>query len=130
MTYTMRQRTNSYFLFTTLIAGILVSIPLISNHFLHPSHFFHIAIHEAGFLLAIFLVGITIISYRETKLPRMLFAAAAFGTLAITQLGYLYEKIDTPAMVQVTNGIAEEHFDVGILIMTAIFAAGIFYKRF
>ena len=60
----------------------------------------------------------------------MLFAAAAFGTLAITQLGYLYEKIDTPAMMQVTDGIAEEHFDVGILIMTAIFAAGIFYKRF
>ena len=128
MTYTMKQRKNSYFLITIIVVSIFVSIPIISNHFFHPQHYFHVAIHEAGFILATFLVGITIISYRETKLPRMLFSSAAFAALAITQLGYMIEKINIPSTMEV-EGVAQGHFDIGILIMTAIFAAGIFYKR-
>jgi hypothetical protein len=27
------------------------------------------------------------------------------------------------------ESVAEEHFDIGILIMTALFAFGIFYKK-
>jgi amino acid transporter len=128
MTYTVKQRKNSYFLITILVASILVSIPIISNHFFHPEHYFHVAIHESGFILAIFLVGITIISYRETKLPRMLFSSAAFVVLAISQLVYMIEKINIPSTMEMEDAI-QGHFDIGILIMTVIFAVGIFYKR-
>jgi len=58
----------------------------------------------------------------------MLFAAGAFLTLAITQLGYMIEKINTPENMEIES-VAEEHFDIGILIMTALFAFGIFYKK-
>ena len=128
MTYTMKQRKNSYFLITIIVAATLVSIPIISNHFFHPEHYFHIAVHEAGFILAIFLVGMTINSYRETKLPRMLFSSAAFLTLAITQIGYMIQKIDVQARMEMES-VSEEHFDLGILIMTILFALGIFWKR-
>jgi hypothetical protein len=70
----------------------------------------------------------TIIAYKKTKITRMIFAAGAFLTLAITQLGYMIEKIDTPAGMHIEN-IAEEHFDIGILIMTILFAFGVFWKR-
>ncbi len=128
MTYTINRSKNSYFLITIVVSAFLISIPVISNHFLHPSHYFHIAIHEAGFILAVFLVGITIIAYKETKFPRLLFSLAAFTALAIGQLIYMYEKMNIPEITNMSS-TGEGFFDVAILIMTAIFAVGIFYKH-
>ena len=128
MTYTISRSKNSYFLITIVVSAILISIPVISNHFLHPSHYFHIAIHEAGFILAVFLVGITIIAYKETKFPRLLFSLAAFTALAIGQLIYMLEKMNIPEITNMSS-TGEGFFDVAILIMTAIFAVGIFYKH-
>ena len=128
MTYPIEERKSSFFLIIVVIGAILVSIPIISNHFLHPEHYFHIAVHEAGFVLAVFLFTMTIIAYKNTKIRRMLFAAGAFLTLSITQLGYMIEKINTPENMEIES-VAEEHFDIGILIMTALFAFGIFYKK-
>ena len=129
MTYAVNQSKNSYFLITIVVSALLISIPIISNHFLHPSHYFHIAIHESGFILAVFLVGITIIAYKESKLPRLLFSSAAFATLAIGQIIYMYERMNVPEMMHMNGSVGEGFFDVAILIMTAIFAVGIFYKH-
>jgi len=128
MTYTISRSKNSYFLITIVVSAILISIPVISNHFLHPSHYFHIAIHEAGFILAVFLVGITIIAYKETKFPRLLFSLAAFTALAIGQLIYMLERMNAPETMHLSI-VGEGSFDVAILIMTAIFAVGIFCKH-
>ena len=128
MTYSVGERKSSFFVISMVIGAILVSIPVISNHFLHPEHYFHIAVHEAGFVLAIFLFTMTIIAYKKTKITRMIFAAGAFLTLAITQLSYMIEKINIPAGMHIED-IAEEHFDIGILIMTILFAFGVFWKR-
>ena len=128
MTFLTGEKRNLYFLVSVIITSISISIPIVSNHFLHPEHYFHIAVHEAGFILAVFLFTMTIIAYKKTKIRRMLFAAGAFLTLSITQLGYMIEKINTPANIEIES-VAEEHFDIGILIMTALFAFGIFYKK-
>ena len=119
---------RKYFLIIILVSSTLISIPLISPHFFHTSHYFHIAIHEAGFLLAVFLCGMTLIAYQETKITRMLFSAAAFGVLAIGQIVYMFEKIDVPGMV-VMNMSGGNVFDLSVLVMTALFALGLFYKR-
>ena len=128
MTFSTGEKRNSYFLVSVVITSIIISISIISNHFLHPEHYFHIAVHEAGFVLAVILFAMTIIVYKKTKIRRMLFAAGAFLTLAITQLGYMIEKSSTPANMEIES-VAEDHFDIGILIMTALFAFGIFYKK-
>ena len=128
MTVLTGKKGSPYFLVSVVITSIIISIPIISNHFLHPEHYFHIAVHEAGFVLAIFLFTMTIIAYNKTKIRRMLFAAGAFLTLSITQLGYMIEKINTPGNMKIES-VAEEHFDIGILIMTILFAFGVFWKR-
>ena len=128
MTYSIGERKSSFFLITVVIGATLVSLPVISNHFLHPEHYFHIAIHEAGFVLAMFLFAMVIIAYKKTKITRMIFSAGAFLVLGISQIGFMLEKIDVPAGMRIEN-VAEEHFDIGILIMTVLFALGIFWKR-
>ena len=128
MTYLVDQRKNKFFLVAIIATALIISVPLLSSHFLHPLHYFHLAVHEAGFILAVFLFGMTLIAYQQTKITRMLFSASAFGALALGQILYIFEKdgIDAIADLESTG---EGHFDLAILIMTALFAAGIFYKR-
>jgi len=127
MTYTLGEKKYSYFLIAVIGSIVILSVPLISNHILHQEHFFHIAIHESGFVLAAFLSVMALVSYKKTRINRMLFSSAAFGVLAFGQGAYLYLKKDIHSVEDMTS--AGEILDICIVIMTVLFAIGIFYKR-
>ena len=101
---------------------------MFSPHLTHPGHIAHIVIHEAGFLIAGFLLSLTIISYFKTKLPRMLFSAAAFGTLTFAQGVYLFLEQSRQADHHVDLLSANEIFDTAVVIMTILFAIGVFHN--
>ena len=114
---------------------LIIVIPLIifgyamfSPHLTHTEHIAHIVIHEAGFLIAGFLLSLTIIAYFKTKLPRMLFSAAAFGVLTFAQGVYLFLEQNTAADHHVDLLSTNEIFDTSIVIMTVLFAVGVFYN--
>ena len=127
MTYILGEKKYSYFLFAVLGSIIILSVPLIYGHIFHEGHLLHIAIHESGFVLASFLFIITLISYKKTKIIRMLFSSAAFGVLAFGQAGYMYSKIGDHIIEDLSS--PGEILDICIVIMTVLFAIGIFYKR-
>ena len=100
---------------------------MLSPHLTHSGHIAHIVIHEAGFLIAGFLLSMTLISYLKTKLPRMLFSSAAFGTLTFSQGVYLF--LEQSSVEHTVNYLsANEIFDISIVIMTVLFAIGVFYN--
>ena len=127
MAYALTENKYSWFLIAVLGCILILSIPLISNHFLHQDHIFHIAIHQAGFVLASFLTIMALVSYRKTKIVRMGFAAAAFGVLAFGQATYMYLEKDVHTEQDMRS--SGEVLDFCILIMTVLFAVGVFYKR-
>ena len=127
MTYSINEKKYSYFLISVLCGIVVLSLPLISNHFLHTDHLFHIAVHEVGFVLAAFLTVITLISYKKSKITRMLFSSAAFGVLASGQAAYMFGEMQVHTIEDMTS--ANEILDVCILVMTILFAFGIFFKR-
>ena len=127
MTYIVGEKKYSYFLIAVLGSIVILSIPLIYGHFFHSGNLFHIAIHESGFVLAAFLFVMTLVSYKKTRITRMLFSSAAFGVLAFGQAGYMYSKIDDHSIEDMSS--AGEILDICIVIMTILFAVGIFYKR-
>ena len=100
---------------------------MLSPHLTHTGHIAHIVIHEAGFLIAGFLLSLTIVAYFKTKLPRMLFSAAAFGVLTFAQGVYLFLEQNTAADHHVDLLSTNEIFDTSIVIMTVLFAVGVFY---
>ena len=118
---------------TTIILVIVIPLlifgyAMFSPHITHPGHIAHIVIHEAGFLIAGFLLSLTIIAYFKTKLPRMLFSAAAFGVLTFAQGVYLFLEQNTAADHHVDLLSTNEIFDTSIVIMTVLFAVGVFYN--
>ena len=127
MTFAISENKYSYFLITILGLVIILSLPLIYGHFFHSGHLLHVAIHEIGFILASFLTVMTLISYKKTKITKMLFSSAAFGVLAFGQMIYMYQKMNDHTPEDMTSG--GEILDICIVIMTVLFAIGVFYKR-
>ena len=107
---------------------IIFGYTMFSPHLTHAGHITHIVIHEAGFLIAGFLLSLTIIAYFKTKLPRMLFSAAAFGVLTFAQGVYLFLEQNRPTDDHVDLLSTNEIFDTAIVIMTVLFALGVFYN--
>ena len=128
MTFKASDRKYSYFLLAAIGCIIILSIPMMYGHFFHEGHLFYIAIHETGFLLASFLTTITLISYKKTKLKRMLFSSSAFGVLAFGQGEIMYQQMNDHNVIQ---DIASpgEILEYCIVTMMVLFAIGIFYKR-
>ena len=111
-----------------VIPLIIFGYAMFSPHLTYVGHIAHVVIHEAGFLIAGFLLSLTIISYFKTKLPRMLFSAAAFGVLTFAQGVYLFLEQNTKPDHHVDFLSANEIFDTSIVIMTVLFALGVFYN--
>ena len=117
----------------TIILAIVIPLvifgyAMFSPHFAHVEHITHVVIHEAGLLIAGFLLSLTIIAYFKTKLPRMLFSAAAFGVLTFAQGVYLFLEQNRSADHHVDLLSSSEIFDTAIVVMTVLFALGVFYN--
>ena len=126
MSSTFNERKYSYFLIAVIGCVSILSIPMMYGHFFHEGHMFYVAIHESGFLLATFLTVMAIISYKKTKIKRMLFSAAAFGVLAFGQGEVMYQTMYEHD-VSPTDPI--EILEYCIVAMTVLFAIGIFWKK-
>ena len=121
-----RDRKYSYFLIAVIGSVVILSIPMMYGHFFHEGHVFFVAIHESGFILATFLTAMAIISYKKTKVRRMLFSAAGFGVLAFGQGEVMYQKMHDHTVDLTSPSNVLEYC---IVIMTVLFAIGVFYKR-
>ena len=103
-----------------VIPLIIFGYAMLSPHLTHTGHIAHIVIHEAGFLIAGFLLSLTIISYFKTKLPRMLFSAAAFGTLTFAQGVYLFLEQSRAEDHHIDLLSVNEIFDTAIVVMLSL----------
>ena len=124
----IQTRRDSSVVIVIVVPLIIFAYAMLSPHLTHPNHIAHIAIHEAGMLIAGFLLSLTIIAYSKPKLPRMLFSATAFGVLTFAQGIYLFLEQNTIPDHHVDFLSANEIFDTSIVIMTLLFALGVFYN--
>ena len=118
---------------TTILLVIVIPLlifgyAMFSPHLTQTEHIAHIVIHEAGFLIAGFLLSLTIVAYFKTKLPRMLFSSAAFATLTFAQGVYLFLEQSRAENHHIDLFSANEIFDTAIVVMTVLFALGVFYN--
>ena len=121
-------RRDSSVVIAIVIPLVIFAYAMLSPHLTHPNHIAHIAVHEAGMLIAGFLLSLTIIAYFKTKLPRMLFSAAAFGTLTFAQGVYLFLEPSRAEDHHIELLSVNEIFDTAIVVMTVLFALGVFYN--
>ena len=129
LTFILETKKDTLIIVSVLFPLIIFAYAMFSPHFAHPEHITHIAVHEAGFLIAGFLLSLTILAYFKTKLPRMLFSAAAVGVLTFAQGVYLFLEQNRAADHHVDLFSVNEIFDTAIVVMTVLFALGVFYNH-
>tara|TARA_Y100000996_G_C22416539_1_gene599563 strand:- start:256 stop:633 length:378 start_codon:yes stop_codon:yes gene_type:complete len=109
-----------------VVAGVTaLSLPLIFNHISHIDGIIHLTVHAGGFVLASFLTVVALISWRKTKIARMIFSGFAFAVLALAQGVYMYLERNEHSHFN----FEEEIFNIMIVVVTVLFAVGVFYKR-
>ena len=123
-----RTSKDSTIIFVIVIPLIVFGYAMFTPHFAHPDHIAHIAIHEAGLLISGFLFSLALLGYSKTKLKRMLFSTAAFATLTVAQGVYLFSELNMSPTRVIDYFSTNEIFDILIVVMTVLFALGVFYN--
>ena len=123
-----RTSKDSTVILVIVVPLIIFGYAMFTPHFAHPDHIAHIAIHEAGLLISGFLLSLALLGYSKTKLKRMLFSTAAFATLTVAQGVYLFSELNMSPTHTIDYFSTNEIFGILIVIMTMLFALGVFYN--
>lgn len=111
----------------TIIVVLIISIlaiPVILPHITHPQMIYHIFLHIASVIIAVFLSTVSILSYKRSKSARILFMTFGFISLAIVELLYLFHA--TANIEEVIIPIVDvELSHVILLAMLTLFGIGV-----
>jgi len=107
---------------TALIA--LLAIPVIIPHITHTGLIYHILLHIASVIIAVFLTAVSIIAYRRNGGIRLLFMTAGFAVLAFVEFLYLfYATVNIEALILPIVDINLSH--IILLVMLTLFGIGV-----
>ena len=123
-----RTSKDSTIILVIVVPLIIFGYAMFTPHFAHSDHIAHIAIHEAGLLISGFLFSLALLGYNKTKLKRMLFSTAAFATLTVAQGVYLFSELNMSPTHMIDYFSVNGIFGILIVIMTVLFALGVFYN--
>jgi uncharacterized protein involved in response to NO len=113
-------------LLATITAVILVmAIPIILPHITDKSTIYHIFLHIASVIIAIFLGVVSILAYLRNRRSRLLFMTFAFLSLSVIEAMYLFD-VSSKTEDIVIPGVDIEISHVIFLVTLALFSIGIF----
>ena len=108
----------------SVIAVAVLSIPVILPHLNHPSMIYHIVLHIASLIVAVFLTVISAVAYRRSGSSRILFMFFGFLALTIVELIYLFNATEDIEEVAIPF-IDIELPHIILLAMLALFGLGV-----
>ncbi|MEM2760902.1 MAG: hypothetical protein QXU32_12940 [Nitrososphaerales archaeon] len=108
----------------TIAVVAALSVPVILPHINHPTMIYHILLHVATVIVALFLSMVSIISYRRTHNARILLMTFGFMTLVAAELLHLLNATQniTDLIIPVVN-IELSH--IILLTMVTLFGMGV-----
>ena len=112
--------------FIILISGIIsgaITIPAIIPHITHPDMIYHILLHFAGLILALFLTIISVLAYLRTPKSRILFMTFGFFTLVLVEMMYLFNATED-IFILVIPKVNIEISHLFLLVMVTLFGIG------
>lgn len=78
------------FIVVSVIVVSVLAIPLIIPYISHPQHIYHIILHIASLILAIFLCIVSFSSYFRNGGSRLLFMSLGFISLIVVEVLFLF----------------------------------------
>jgi hypothetical protein len=114
-------------LFATITAVVIaiITIPVILPHVTDTSTIYHIFLHLASIIIAIFLGVVSLLAYLRNGRSRLLFMTFAFLSLSVIEAMYLFD-VSSKSEDIVIPGVDIEISHVIFLVTLTLFGIGIF----
>lgn len=109
----------------TAVILAIMAIPVILPHITDKSTIYHIFLHIASIIIAIFLGVVSILAYLRNRSFRLLFMMFAFISLSIIEAMYLFD-VSSKMEDIVIPGVDIEISHVIFLMALTLFGIGIF----
>jgi hypothetical protein len=121
-----RQEVSNSRLLAIITAALIavLAVPVIIPHITHTDLIYHILVHIASVIIAVFLTVISIMAYRRNGGGRLLFMMAGFAVLAFVEFLYLfYATVNIEAVIIPIVDIELSH--IILLVMLTLFGIGV-----
>ena len=89
---------------TALTTAVLISTAILPNIH-HPYFVYRISIHIASIIISVFLIVVSILSYRRTGSIKILYISVAFLSLLVVELIFLLQIIDGSSRIMIPAGL-------------------------
>ena len=119
-------KSTLFSIITFTVIGVL-AVPIILPHIFHGTHIFHIVLHLAGTIIAVFLTIITAIAYNKIKTKRLRLTMIAFSFFITAELLSLMEAT-WPFTFYVGEVSLLEVSHMLLIAMLGIFTLAVFRK--
>jgi hypothetical protein len=110
----------------TLVITAIMAVPVILPHITDTSTIYHILVHLASLIIAIFLGVVSILAYLRNRSSRLLFMMFAFVSLSIIEAMYLFDVSSNIEDI-VIPGVDIEVSHVIFLVTLTLFGLGVFW---
>jgi hypothetical protein len=110
----------------TLVITAIMAVPVILPHITDTSTIYHILLHLASLIIAIFLGVVSILAYLRNRSSRLLFMMFAFVSLSIIEAMYLFDVSSNIEDI-VIPGVDIEVSHVIFLVTLTLFGLGVFW---
>lgn len=109
----------------TAVIIAVMTVPVILPHIMDTSTIYHVLLHLASLIIAIFLGVVSILAYRRNGSSRLLFMMLAFLSLSVIEAMYLFDVSSRMEDV-VIPGVDIEVSHAIFLITLSLFGIGVF----
>jgi hypothetical protein len=103
----------------------LLSLPAILPHINHPSMIYHIVLHIASLIIAVFLSAISALAYKRSGSTRIFFMTFGFFSLIIVELIYLFDATEDMEENFALPLVRIELPHIILLVILTLFGVGI-----
>ena len=119
----MVSKPKLFLIISALTTAVLLPVAILP-HINHPFFVYRISLHMASIIISVFLIVVSILTYRRTGSIKILYTSIAFLSLLVVELIFLLQIMPGTSTIMIPMAYRELPH-ILLLVMLALFGLGV-----
>ena len=119
----MVSKPKLFLIISALTTAVLLPVAILP-HINHPFFVYRISLHMASIIISVFLIVVSILTYRRTGSIKILYTSIAFLSLLVVELIFLLQIMPGTSRIMIPMAYRELPH-ILLLVMLALFGLGV-----
>jgi len=119
----MFSKPKLFLIISALTTAVLLPVAILP-HINHPFFVYRISLHVTSIIISVFLIVVSILTYRRTGSIKVLYTSIAFLSLLVVESIFLLQIIDSSSRIIIPM-VYTELPHILLLVMLALFGLGV-----